>query len=92
VASPAARPDSDPRLDQALRFSREILPAVSRTFALSIRVLPGRLGAAVNCAYLLCRIADTIEDAPGMAAPEKARLFDRMLECFEDDAAADRFP
>lgn len=92
MASSAPRPDSDPRLDQALRFSREILPSVSRTFALSIRVLSGQLGAAVNCAYLLCRIADTIEDEPAMPAPEKARLFDRMLECFDDATAADRFP
>ena len=92
MASSAPEPTSDPRLDQALRFSREILPSVSRTFALSIRVLPGQLGAAVNCAYLLCRIADTIEDEPSMPAPEKAGLFDRMLECFDAAAAADRFP
>lgn len=82
----------DPRLPQALRFSREILPAVSRTFALSIKVLPGDLGQAVNCAYLLCRIADTIEDEPLMPAPEKAALFDRMLACFDDPASADAFP
>ena len=35
------------RLAEAERFGREILPAVSRTFALSIRVLPGELGRAV---------------------------------------------
>lgn len=82
----------DPRLQRALRFSHEILPAVSRTFALSIRVLPGALGQAVNCAYLLCRIADTIEDEPALPAAEKAALFDRLLECFDDPARADRFP
>ena len=92
MASSAPEATADPRLDQALRFSREILPSVSRTFALSIRVLPGQLGAAVNCAYLLCRIADTIEDEPSMPAPDKAGLFDRMLACFDDAAAADRFP
>lgn len=92
MASSAPELDSDPRLNQALRFSREILPSVSRTFALSIRVLPGQLGAAVNCAYLLCRIADTIEDEPSMPAPDKARLFDQMLGCFDDAAVADRFP
>ena len=50
------------RLPAAERFGREVLPAVSRTFALSIRVLPGTLGRAVLTAYLLCRIADTVED------------------------------
>ncbi|OYV74389.1 MAG: farnesyl-diphosphate farnesyltransferase [Gemmatimonadetes bacterium 21-71-4] len=83
---------TDPRLKSALRFSHDILPAVSRTFALSIRVLPGALGRAVNCAYLLCRIADTIEDEPVLPAAEKAILFDRFLECFDDPALADQFP
>ncbi len=83
---------ADPRLPQALRFSRDVLPAVSRTFALSIRVLPGRLGRAVNCAYLLCRIADTIEDEPHLPADEKAVLFDRLRDCFDDPARADRLP
>jgi len=89
---PAPAPASDPRLDEARRFSRGILPAVSRTFALSIRVLPGVLGQAVNGAYLLCRIADTIEDEPAMPAADKAALFDRFLACFDDRAAADAFP
>src|SRR5919107_656694 len=52
----------------AERFALEVLPAVSRTFALSIRVLPGDLRRAVLSAYLICRIADTIEDAPAVPA------------------------
>jgi farnesyl-diphosphate farnesyltransferase len=82
----------DARVADAERFAREILPAVSRTFALSIRLLPGALGRAVRTAYLLCRIADTIEDEPRMAASEKAVLFDELQRCFEDPAAADAFP
>ena len=87
-----SHPVPDPRLADALRFSHDVLPEVSRTFALSIRALPGALGRAVNCAYLLCRIADTIEDAPALPAAEKAALFDRFLDCFADPAAADAFP
>src|SRR3954471_9371218 len=68
---------------RATDFSREILPAVSRTFALSIRLLPGDLGAAVRDAYLLCRIADTIEDAPTMPAGEKADLLTLLATCFD---------
>jgi farnesyl-diphosphate farnesyltransferase len=81
----------DARLAEADRFAREILPPVSRTFALSIRVLPGALGRAVRTAYLLCRIADTIEDAPGMPAESKAALLDELLRCFDDASAADAF-
>jgi farnesyl-diphosphate farnesyltransferase len=69
-------------------FCRQILPAVSRTFALSIRLLPGELGNAVCVAYLLCRIADTIEDAPDVAAPEKAVQLDALDACFHSPARA----
>lgn len=82
----------DPRVPAAEAFAREILPPVSRTFALSIRILPGTLGRAVGAAYLLCRIADTIEDEPRMRAPEKAVLLDELLRCFDDPAAAEAFP
>jgi farnesyl-diphosphate farnesyltransferase len=43
-------------------FCRQHLPQVSRTFALNIPVLPAPLDLAVTVAYLLCRIADTLED------------------------------
>jgi farnesyl-diphosphate farnesyltransferase len=70
------------------RWCRELLPRVSRTFALSVRVLPGELGRAVLAAYLLCRIADTIEDAPDVDAHVKAATLDRFLLCFDDPAGA----
>ena len=86
-----SRRDAD-RATEAGRFAREILPAVSRTFALSIRVLPGELGRAVLTAYLLCRIADTLEDEPTLPATEKAALLDELQRCFDDAAAADALP
>jgi len=70
------------------RWCRDTLPRVSRTFALSVRVLPGELGRAVLAAYLLCRIADTIEDAPHLDAHVKAATLDRFLHCFDDPASA----
>lgn len=47
------------------------LDRVSRTFALNIRVLRGDAYRALLVAYLLCRIADTIEDEPSLPAAEK---------------------
>jgi farnesyl-diphosphate farnesyltransferase len=44
---------------------RRLLPGVSRTFALTIRVLPVALRDPVTVAYLLCRLADALEDATG---------------------------
>src|ERR1700756_2836596 len=56
------------------RYQEEILPHVSRTFALTIPQLPMPLRAAVTNAYLLCRIADTIEDEPALS-PTESRVF-----------------
>lgn len=86
------RTDTPARIREAERFCRVILPDVSRTFALSVRLLRGELGRSVLCAYLLCRIADTIED-DGQAAPEdKRRLLQEFLASLDDATAADAFP
>lgn len=77
---------------QAERFCQDILPQVSRTFALSIRFLPGSLGRAVLSSYLICRIADTIEDDPVASVETKTRLLDQLLECFDSAATANRYP
>jgi farnesyl-diphosphate farnesyltransferase len=52
----------------------ETLPKVSRTFALCIRLLPHALEHPVAVAYLLCRIADTVEDSAHLTAAEKSTL------------------
>lgn len=44
---------------------------VSRTFALTIPLLPDSLCDWVSNAYLLCRIADTVEDDPKAPAEKK---------------------
>ena len=70
------------------RLCRALLPRVSRTFAINIRLLRGRLRAAVETSYLLCRSADTLEDAwPGSDAELGAR-FDEFLAALGGDRAA----
>jgi farnesyl-diphosphate farnesyltransferase len=75
----------------ALAFARGIIGRVSRTFAIGIAVLPGDLGKAVLVGYLLCRIADTIEDDGTATAGRRQELLERFLECFDDPAKARRF-
>ncbi len=58
-------------------YCQEILPKVSRTFALNIRCLKNDLHRAVLSAYLFCRIVDTVEDAPKLDA---IRKIDLLLE------------
>jgi farnesyl-diphosphate farnesyltransferase len=60
--------------NSAANFQDQILPHVSRTFALTIPQLPMPLRTAVTNAYLLCRIADTIEDEPALS-PAESRVF-----------------
>lgn len=62
----------------ALDYQRAILPGVSRTFALTIPQLPHPLADVVANAYLLCRIADTIEDEPRLS-PERKRQFQQRF-------------
>ena len=56
-------------------FCRRALPEVSRTFALNIPVLSPPLDLVVTVAYLLCRIADTLEDEARGQVSERAELF-----------------
>ena len=73
------------------RHTRSMLPRVSRTFALGIKLLPSRLESPVRLGYLLCRIADTVEDDLALAPGRKAELLDELLPCFDDPQRADAF-
>ena len=61
---------------------------MSRTFALSIRLLPGQLRDAVLASYLLCRIADTVEDDHSATVERKTKLLRTLLVALEDPRAA----
>ena len=60
-------------------YQDQILPAVSRTFALTIPELPPALRTAVTNAYLLCRIADTIEDEPALSPAASLHFLQRFV-------------
>lgn len=69
-------------------FCVEMLPKVSRTFAICIRLLPSDLTHSVLIAYLLCRIADTIEDSSTLSGAEKSRLLDHFTQCLDASESA----
>ena len=71
--------------DDALE--KRLLLGVSRTFALTIPELPGPLQRVVTNGYLLCRLADTIEDEDaidGGTKRELQRSFSRVVAGDED--------
>ncbi len=68
-------------------YQRNSLAGVSRTFALTIPALPAELSRVVGNGYLLCRIADTIEDDADLSAASKrhySALFTRVVAGEED--------
>ena len=73
------------------QFQHHILQGVSRTFALTIPQLPPALYRAVANAYLLCRIADTIEDDAGLTFDDKRRFSEQFIAIVDGSAEAAPF-
>ena len=71
--------DFNTNLDD-LSYQSEILQHVSRTFALTIPELPHALRIVISNAYLLCRIADTIEDDKSMSLEKKKEYSELFVD------------
>ncbi len=84
-------PTPTEQADRDLEYQNHILQGVSRTFALTIPALPPRLRDVVGNAYLLCRIADTIEDDRDMVTADKRRFSEQFIEVVKGDAPAAAF-
>lgn len=72
---------------KSIEYQNAILPHVSRTFALTIPQLPESLQDVVGNSYLLCRIADTVEDEPALTTEEKRiylNMFSEVVSGLED--------
>ncbi|MFC3912798.1 squalene/phytoene synthase family protein [Pseudaeromonas sharmana] len=61
------------------------LQHVSRSFALTIPLLPPLLADWVGHAYLLCRIVDTLEDDPALNPNHKCLLIHQFLQFLASD-------
>ena len=72
-------------------LTRHLLEGVSRTFALTIPELPDGLFQVVANGYLLCRIADTIEDEPGLDQTARRRLHEQFSDAVEGRAGSLEF-
>lgn len=72
-------------------FQQHILQGVSRTFALTIPQLPPALARTVSNAYLLCRIADTIEDESALSAAQKKDFTQYFQAVVAGRSAAENF-
>ena len=68
-----------------------LLLGVSRTFALTIPQLPSELQNAIGNGYLLCRIADTIEDDASIGLDEKFSFYEEFLNVLNGRAEPEPF-
>jgi farnesyl-diphosphate farnesyltransferase len=71
---------TDPEKDRRWEVCYDLLPKVSRTFALAILGLKEPLKGSVAVSYLLCRILDTVEDAPGLTAGQRGGIIVPFLD------------
>jgi farnesyl-diphosphate farnesyltransferase len=72
----------------ARAYCRRVLPLVSRTFAINIELLDGRMRDTVRVAYLLCRAADALEDSWPGAPAEITERFARFVDALGGDPSA----
>lgn len=72
-------------------YQTQILQGVSRTFALTIPQLPPALCVVISNGYLLCRIADTIEDEPALSSMQKQYFADFFIQVVAQSANPQEF-
>ena len=69
-----------------LEWCHAIVSDVSRTFAITIEVLDEPMASRICLGYLLCRIADTIEDAREIPPAVKVELLDTFDSVLSESA------
>jgi farnesyl-diphosphate farnesyltransferase len=65
-----------------------ILRDVSRSFFISIRLLPRRLREPIGIAYLLARTTDTVADTTAVPVAQRAEMLRRLSRFIEGDGDA----
>jgi len=70
-----------------LDFQQQLLEGVSRSFAFTIPQLPEALRGVVANAYLLCRVADTIEDENALTIDQKRSFWGKLVSIVSDSAS-----
>lgn len=74
-----------------LAFQTSALNLVSRSFALTIPELPDLLRITVGNAYLLCRIADSIEDDPAIDAQHTELILQSFIKSLQGQGSIESF-
>ena len=75
---------------KAVQLTGELLRSVSRSFYISIRLLPRRLREPVGLAYLLARATDTVADTADVDALVRSETLMDLRSLIEGQAPPER--
>src|SRR3990167_3430016 len=90
MSEPAHEPNLGPPSPDEVRFlMSNILKRVSRSFYITLRVLPKPLRLPVGLAYLMARAADTIADTAVMGLDQRLDKLVRFRSLFNGAPAPD---
>ncbi|OAQ52067.1 hypothetical protein HTG_13880 [Natrinema mahii] len=84
TGQPEPNPDAD--LEDDLEWCYDAVHGVSRTFSITIDRLEEPMARHICLGYLLCRIADTIEDAGHIPPERQTELLTRYDRLLDPDA------
>lgn len=68
------------------RKQKRLLRNVSRSFYLTLRVLPEKIRPQISLAYLLARASDTIADTAAVPRPERIKLLESFRQAIRQGA------
>ena len=77
--------------ETSTRLLSHILPRVSRSFYLSLRVLPQCVRPTIGLAYLFCRAADTIADTSLFLVLSAGRILSNIDRCLPGKPLGHRY-
>jgi farnesyl-diphosphate farnesyltransferase len=77
----AAEPD--------LQWCHEAVQGVSRTFALTVDVLEEPMASQICLGYLLCRVADTVEDAAHIPPDDQSAVLETYQKAIDPESGVD---
>ena len=64
-----------------------LLKRVSRSFYITLRILPGSVRPQLSLAYLLARATDTVADTEAIAADKRQRVLSELCRCIQTVSA-----
>ena len=76
----------------ALQLETRVLKAVSRSFYLSLRLLPSPMRRGASVGYLLARTSDTIADSATLPTERRIALLDRFLSQIKGETKVSMWP